>query len=203
MLIFILCCADCTCTCRISKRWVKRVFTVPAKFALGRSVLTQGSESLQRIDPDGLKIFITFISSFCQHEGVWMHPPAIKNLGSGYFAYVWSRQSAAVTVDDWMAKCSSFLIQGRLLIFSRIMAAKNTEKFVSLADMDLRHYFPRGERKPKYEMKNWSYLAWVVAILTAGWERKSTTRVFATGWFGQVPGLIYSDTSGESITEFF
>ena len=65
----------------------------------------------------------------------------------------------------------------------RIMAAKNTEKSVSLADSDVQT-FVKGKENQNTKRKTESYVINGFGNgISRGWQRKSTTKRFATGRF--------------------
>ena len=88
-------------------------------------------------------------------------------------------------VDEWMAKPSPFSTQSRLSETFRINGCLDTEKFVSLtaSDSDVQTFLG-GEENQNTERKTESYVfSGFGNGIFRGWERKSTTRRFATGQF--------------------
>ena len=85
-------------------------------------------------------------------------------------------------VSKWMSKRCPFLIKGRLSRFSRIMAAKNTKKFVFLTDTVVRNFL-EAEVKQNMKRKTESNVLDLDKGISSGRDRISTTERFVTGRF--------------------
>ena len=112
-----------------------------------------------------------------------------------FFSRVWYRQSAADTSlafratqsGCWMnGKTFTISIQNRLSEFSRIMAAKKTQKYPYSLQIARLNFPWRGTKSDaKRKTESYEFIGSYSGI-SRGWEWKSATGRFAAGRFGCV-----------------
>ena len=118
-----------------------------------------------------------------------------KNKTIFFFSRVWYRQSAADTSlafratqsGCWMnSKAFTISIQSRLSEFSRIMAAKKTQKYPYRLQIARLNFPWRGTKSDaKRKTESYVFIGFCSGI-SRSWEWKSATGRFAAGRFGCV-----------------